>query len=90
MNNSKLKQMANLSGPNSRNHTGPGSTQVQPYNSWFRDTLRSSNQKITMVNTPSRSYRGQALVSMETPSTVYTTPKQTPITARGSKANETM
>lgn len=88
MNKSKQQQMANLNGTNSRNHGGVGNPHVHQYNQWFRDTLRFSNSKIATVATPSRAYRGQALVSMETPSTLYTTPKQTPLTARGSKGNE--
>lgn len=81
--------MATLS-TNSRNHGGVGNPHAQQYDQWFRDTLRMSNTKMATVATPSRAYRGQALVSMETPSTLYTTPKQTPLTARGSKAHEQM
>lgn len=88
MKNLKLQQMSNLSGTNSRNHAGVGNQQVQQYNQWFKDTLRVSSSKMATVTTPSRAYRGQGLLSMETPSTLYTTPKQTPLTARGSKANE--
>lgn len=88
MNKLNVKQMPNLTGTNSRNHAGVGNPHVQQYNQWFKDTLRISNSKIGTVNTPSRTYRGQALASMETPSTLYTTPKHTPLTARGSKAHD--
>ena len=89
MNKLNLTQkMPNLSGLNSRNHAGVGNPHVQQYNQWYRDTLRISNTKIATVTTPSRAYRGQALASMETPATLYTTPKHTPLTARGSKQHD--
>lgn len=87
MNRQKLNlTQMQTSGMNSRNHAGVGAQYVQQYNQWFRDTLRVSNTKIAKtIATPSRTHRGgQALQSMETPSTIYTTPKHTPLTARGS------
>ena len=59
------------------------------YQQWFRDTLRISSPKVKVSTavTPSRGKRMGGLTSMETPSTLYTSQKQTPLTVRGSKGN---
>ena len=78
----------NLIGLNSRNHKG---VSAQFDDKTFQDTLQRShpkiNKSINTHHTPSRAQRsiGNALTSMETPSTVFTTPKQTPLTTRGGK-----
>lgn len=71
----------------SRNHAGVSSEALTSYQQWFRDTLRISSPKMGTAITTPKGHRIGGMASLETPSTLYTTPKQTPLTARGSKGN---